>query len=301
MKIHTQEGASRKGRFGSDVPMDDEALLERLYLRRSGVLTNAALVLFASQTRRWSPNLFVRIISYAGDKTGPLANDVILDGPAVRTLHDAVSIIQQRTGFSARFKKDQLEREDKPAYAVYALRESLVNAITHRSCDEVGGCIRVEIYPDRLIVSNPGKLPENWTPRNLRIEHKSIPFNPDIARVFFLRKLMDQLGIGTQRVIWECKQLGAKPPSWRVEGGIVSVTLFRAPEPAAEDVLTGRQAEFVKSLKPEEEFKTADYVTATGVSQRQARRDLSELEDRGIIERCGKGRATLYRHSQGGA
>ncbi|MCK5034513.1 MAG: hypothetical protein KAS73_01360 [Candidatus Sabulitectum sp.] len=226
-------GQELRATLSTPWPMDDEALLERLYLRRSGVLTNAAFVLFASQTRRRSPNVFVRIISYAGDKTGPLANDVILDGPAVRTLYEAVSIIQQRTDFSARFKKDQLEREDKPAYAVYALRESLVNAITHRSYDEVGGCIRVEIYPDRLIVTNPGRLPENWTPRNLKIEHKSIPFNPDIAGVFFLRKLMDQLGVGTQRVIWECKQLGAKAPSWRVEGGIESVTLFRAPEPAA--------------------------------------------------------------------
>ncbi|MCK5134095.1 MAG: DeoR family transcriptional regulator [Candidatus Sabulitectum sp.] len=57
----------------------------------------------------------------------------------------------------------------------------------------------------------------------------------------------------------------------------------------------------MKSLKREEEFKTADYATVTGVSQRQARRDLAELEDRGIVERHGKGRATLYRRSQGGA
>ncbi|MCD6589474.1 MAG: putative DNA binding domain-containing protein [Candidatus Fermentibacteraceae bacterium] len=297
----TRKEIAAAGRFGSDIPLDNEMLLEHLYLRRSGLLTNAALVLFASQTRRWSPNVYLRIVSYTSEKAGSLANDVVLDGPAIRTLYEAVSIIQQRTGFSSRFKKDQLEREDKPAYAIYALRESLVNAITHRSYDSIGGCIRVEIYPDHLIISNPGKLPEGWTPKNLREEHKSIPFNPDIARVFFLRKLMDQLGVGTQRMISECKQLGAMTPSWQVEGGIVSVTLFRAPEPAAEEVLTGRQAEFVKSLKRGEEFKTADYATAAGVSQRQARRDLAELEDRGIIERLGKGRATLYLRSQGGA
>ncbi|MBT3295597.1 MAG: hypothetical protein HN919_22965 [Verrucomicrobia bacterium] len=296
----TRTDIAEAGRFGGNIPAEDGALFEQLYLRRGGVLTNAALVLFAAETRRWSPSIYMRVISYAGNKSGPIANDVILDGPAVSTLREAVSIIQQRTGFSGRFKKDQLERVDRPAYAVYALRESLVNAITHRSYETVGGCIRVEIYPDRLVVTNPGSLPGDLTPGSLRTEHRSIPVNPDIARVFYLRRLMDQLGIGTQRMIWECKELGAKTPRWRAEGGIVSVTLFRAPEPAAEEALTGRQAEFVESLKPGAEFKTADYLTATGVSERQARRDLADMEDRGIIERHGKGRATLYRRVQGG-
>lgn len=93
----------------------------------------------------------------------------------------------------------------------------------------------------------------------------------------------------------------AATQSWQVEGGIVSVTLFRAPEPTTDELLTGRQAEFMKSITPEEEFKAADYVMTTGVSERQARRDLAELQDRGIIERLGKGPATLYRRSQGGA
>ncbi|MBD3277805.1 MAG: hypothetical protein GF388_05865, partial [Candidatus Aegiribacteria sp.] len=85
---------SETGRFGSNVPMNYETLLEKLYLSRNGLLTNAALILFASQPLRWSPNVFIRITSYADDKAGPIANDVILDGPAVRTLHEVVSIIQ---------------------------------------------------------------------------------------------------------------------------------------------------------------------------------------------------------------
>ncbi len=290
-----REEIAAVGRFGADVPADNEILLERLALRRNGVLTNAAVVLFASRPRVWSPNIFIRIVSYASGKAGPIANDIILDGPAVHILHEAIGIIQQRTGFSSRFKKNQLEREDRPAYPLYALRESLVNAIAHRSYDAVGGSIRIEIYPDRLVVTNPGSLPKDWTIRKLTVEHQSIPFNPDITRVFYLRKLMEQLGIGTQKVIKECKQVGAKTPIWRVEGGMVSLTLFRAPEPEVEDALSGREAKFIQSLGQRTEFTVTDYVTAVKVSPRQGRRDLANLEERGIIERYGKGRATRYR------
>jgi ATP-dependent DNA helicase RecG len=289
------------GRFGAKLPSSHSEMLERLYLCRNGRLTNAAAVLFAARPRMWSPEIFIRIVSYSKDKSGPLANDVIVEGPAVRTIYDAISIIQQRTGFSGRFHKDRLEREDRPAYAVFALRESMVNAVAHRAYNTLGGSIRVEIYPDRLVISNPGSLPEGWTTGNLRKEHKSIPFNPDISSVLYYQKLMDQLGVGTQRMIEECKRVGAKLPVWSAQAGMVSVTLFKAPEPVAKEELSGRLGEFVQTLDGSKEVKTADYMSAAGVSERQARRDLAELEERGVIERVGKGRATAYRKRPKGA
>ncbi len=291
---------AQAGRFGIDAPASDEELLQRLYLWRNGQVTNAGVVLFASQPRMWVPNVFVRVVSYAEGKAGPIANDVIVDGPAVRSLREVVTIIQQRTGFSGRFVKGKLKREDRPAYSVFALREGLVNAITHRSYEVIGGSVCVEIFPDRLVIRNPGRLPDGWTAQDLRRVHGSHPFNPDIAQVFLLRGLMEQLGMGTQKLMAACKELGAKLPVWRVEQGTVALTIFQAPEPEAADVLTGRQAEFVGSLMAGAEFRAADYLSATGMSERQGRRDLAELEKRGIIERHGKGRATVYRRTDGG-
>ncbi|MDA3926465.1 MAG: putative DNA binding domain-containing protein [Kiritimatiellae bacterium] len=286
---------TKAGRFGGYLPESDSEMLQQLYVQRHGSLTNAAVVLFAEQPRVWSPHIFVRIVSYASDKTGPIANDVIIQGPAVKTVKEFVTIIQQRTGISSRFNKKQLERDDRPAYALYALRESMVNAIAHRSYDAVGGSIRVEVYPDHLTISNPGQLPDEWTIQNLKTEHKSVPFNPDIAHVLYMQKFMDQLGAGTQRVIAECKKLGAKPPVWRVEGGLVSLTLFAAPEPSAGILLSLRQSDFIDGFKTGSEFKTSDYTQFTEVSERQARRDLADMENQGIIERYGKGPATVYR------
>lgn len=282
------------GRFGVDVPASDEELLRRLYLVRSGQLTNAAVVLFARQPRAWAPNLAVRVVSYARDKTASIENDTMVEAPAVRVLREVIGILQQRTGFSGKFEKGRLERKDRPAYPLYALREGLVNAIVHRDYAALGN-VRVEIFPDRLTIANPGKLPEDWTAEDLRRIHGSHPFNPDIARLFHLRGLMEQLGIGAQRLIAECKELGAKPPVWRVEQGTVALTLFRAPEAVQPAVLTTRQSEFLKRIKPGSEFKVGDYALAAKVSERQARRDLADLEALSLLERRGKGPATKYR------
>jgi ATP-dependent DNA helicase RecG len=220
-----------------------------------------------------------------------------MEGPAIRTLKDLVVMIQQRTGFSGRFEKEKLERQDRPAYALFALREGLVNAIVHRDYTSVGGYVQIEVFPDRLTIRNPGQLPEGWTIDDLEKKHESHPANPDIARVFYLRGLMEQLGMGTQKLITACKELGARAPVWSTERGTVSLTLFAAPTSKAVEQLTNRQERFLGTTKAGDEFKVMDYVDAVKVSERQARRDLTDLENLGLVKRHGKGPATSYRRT----
>lgn len=283
------------GRFGGDLSIDDSEMLRQLYVQRNGRLTNASLVLFAGSPRIWTPNVYIRIVTFASDSSGNVANDITVDAPAASAIEQAVTVIQQRTGISSRFVRTKLEREDRPAYAYYALREALVNAVAHRSYDMVGAAIRVEIFPDYLVISNPGSLPQDWTVSILKKEHKSIPFNPDISHVLYMQKFMDQLGKGTQRIVDECHKLGAKTPVWRSADRIVSIKLFVAPSPTADSALSARQSEFLNGIDANTDFKTAIYIRDAGVSDRQARRDLSEMEKLGFIKRYGKGPATVYR------
>ena len=285
------------GRFGIDVPATDEDLLRGLYVFRNGQLTNGAVVLFAQSPRAWAPNLGLRIVSVPGDGSGPMGNDTVLEGPAVKVLREAIDVIRQRTGYSARLEKGKLERKEQPAYALSALREGLVNATAHRDYAAVGGDIRVEILPESLVIRNPGRLPTGWTPGTLRKPHGSHLVNPDIARLLYLLRLMERLGRGAGEVIRACRELGAKEPLWRVEPGTVALTLFRAPEPPQGPDISGRQAAFLGHVAPGRELKAGEYALAAGVSGRQARRDLAELEEWGLLERRGKGPATLYRRT----
>ena len=282
------------GRFGADVPASDEELLQRLSLIRHGQLTNAAVVLFARQPMTWIPNVSLRLVTYVVDKSGPMANDTVLQGPAIRVLKDAIATIQHRTGFSSRFERAQVERQDRPAYALFALREGLVNAMVHRDYSIPGGNVRIEMFPAHLTIHNSGKLPQGWTIQDLRKTHGSHPRNPDIARVFYLRGLMEQLGMGTQKLIAACRELGAKSPIWKAERGTVSLTLYRAPEPEASLRLSPRQATFIESSELGATFKVGDYSAVGEVSERQARRELADLERAGLVEKQGKGPATVY-------
>jgi len=64
-------------------------------------------------------------------------------------------------------------------------------------------------------------------------------------------------------------------------------------------ILNKRQKSLIKALSPGDEIKPADYQKqfASDVSERQARRDLRELEDLALIDRTGKGAGTRYQRT----
>ena len=279
------------GRFGIDVPLMDVDLLRQLHLAKAGQLTNGSVVLFAREPRRWAPNLSLRIVFFAGPHKGQIDSDTILERPAVALVQEAVAIIQQRTGFSSSFQAAKIQRADRPAYPLFALREGLVNAIVHRDYRELGD-VQVELYPDSIVIRNPGTLPEGITIADLNKEHISKPVNPDIARVFYLRRYMEQLGMGTRQLIAHCKEVGARLPRWTESQRTVSLQIFRAPTSSQ---LSPRQATFTEQHKAGYKFNLRTYARFADVSERQARRDLQELERLGLVQRVGKGPATTYR------
>lgn len=281
-------------RFGLELPEDDELFLRSLDLEKRGQLTNAAGYLFAQSPRTWSPNWSIRITTYIKDRQGPTDDDFFIVEPAVRAVRTAVNAVLKRTGISAEFVEGQLQRVERRHYPFFAIREGIVNAMVHRDFTSVGRDVRVEVFPDKLVIQNPGELPEGWTTENLWKTPMSAPQNPDIAHVFYLRGLMEKLGRGTQELIQACKGFGAKQPEWDVEKGSVLLTIYRAPGPSAESELSPRQSLILGMMKPGETYKANDFVKDVEVGVRQVRRELSELEDAGYIEKQGKGPATVY-------
>jgi ATP-dependent DNA helicase RecG len=293
---HTREEIADAGHYGVDMPGSNEDLLRKLYLIRNGQLTNAAMVLFASQPRNWAPNLGIRVVHYAEETAAsPALYDALFEGPAIKTLKEVIGILQQRTGAYSHLEKGDITRKERSAYPLLSMREGLVNAIVHRDYHAVNGRVLVEIFTHQLVIRNPGKLPPDWTPATLKGPHDSLPANPDMALVFQFRGLMEQLGKGTRKLIAWCREAGAKEPQWTVDSNSVSLTLFQVPQPnVKESDLSKRQVQFLETLQVKQDFSINDYIRVTKVSERQARRDLVFLESRALVERRGKGPATTY-------
>lgn len=92
---------------------------------------------------------------------------------------------------------DGLFRREVPAYDKEVVRELVCNAIVHRPYT-VRGDIFINIYPNRVEVTNPGTLPLGVTPEN--ILHKTVKRNEHFAALCYALKVMEREGSGYDKM-----------------------------------------------------------------------------------------------------
>ena len=66
-------------------------------------------------------------------------------------------------------------------------------------------------------------MPVELKPSDLKKNHLSIPRNPDIAHIVFLRGFIEKLGRGTVKMIDDCKENGFPSSGWKKSKGVTTL------------------------------------------------------------------------------
>lgn len=139
-----------------------------------------------------------------------------------RLLNAAMAFIFKHLSLSG--TTDTLEREEHLTIPYKAIREGVLNSLTHRSYKEAGGSVGIAIYDDRVEIENPGTFPPDWDAEKMRSEHESKPQNPLLANVLYKRKVLESWGRGIGLMMSECRKAGLPEPEYRIWAD--SVTLI---------------------------------------------------------------------------
>jgi ATP-dependent DNA helicase RecG len=118
---------------------------------------------------------------------------------------------------------DGLFRKNIRQYPKEVIREILINAIAHKKYT-VSGDIFIEVYHDRLVITNPGSLPLGVTRQN--ILHERHRRNPHLIQILSHLKLMEGEGSGYD-LVFEKLVRDAKPlPEIESTFSKVAVTIY---------------------------------------------------------------------------
>ena len=159
--------------------------------------------------------------------------------------------------------------------------------------------MQVRVYDDRIVISNPGGLlPGLHVADLLEEQHRSILRNPGLAQAFYYAGLLEKWGTGTTRMAAACREEGPLGPVFESSDDRFSVTFEQNPFSAPrlrERGLSERQVTAIAAMYGHETITNRDYREHTGVTDRTALRDLSDLVARGVLVRLtGAGRAATY-------
>ncbi len=230
--------AARGGRMNRAVLRDGrETILENLELIERHGLKRAAALLFSDRPERIVSGAWIKIGFFVTDDDLRYQHEV--HGHLLGQVEETIELLKQKY-LKAAISYDGLQREEKLPFPEEALREALLNAVVHK--DYASGIpIQVSVYEDRMMIWNPGELPDRWTVKSLLVKHSSRPFNPLIANAFFRAGFIESWGRGIQKILRECREHGIEPPVYDSEQAGLMVT-FRADPAHVAAVAAGTSA-----------------------------------------------------------
>jgi predicted HTH transcriptional regulator len=186
-------------------------------------LTNLGAVLFAREFRKF-PGLLkkeIRVVRHVGNNRLEMARDASFDrGYAIcfeEVVRYVMAMVPSREPIVGAY------REKWTAIPEIALREALANAIIHQDFSLSGSGPLVEVFDDRVEISNPGKMLVDPI-RVLDTPPRSR--NAKLSGLMRRLKLCEESGTGWDKMVVACELLQTCAPKIELYDDFTKVVLF---------------------------------------------------------------------------
>jgi len=185
-------------------------------------LNNAGILTFCNNPTRYLYHCSVVCALYKGVEKVTVLDRKELTGSIIQNIDDAIIFLKKHLKLSYEIKATR--RVEILEIPEIALREAVINAICHRDYFEKGANVMIEIFDNRVDITNPGGLPKTLNPKDFG--KRSVARNPIIASLLQRANFIEKMGTGIHRIRKAMEN--AKLPEPKFEfGGFFSVSFNR--------------------------------------------------------------------------
>lgn len=304
--------ALKSGRMSDkDLAMSDEQLLDSLGLMENGRLKRAALLLFHRNPEKWVTGAYIKI-GYFGEGSDLRYQDE-LHGSLLLQADRIIDLIYLKY-MKASIAYDGITRIETYPFPKAAIREAVFNAIIHSNYAALVP-IQIRIHEKEFYISNDCVFPVGWTIETLMSRHRSQPYNPHIASVFFRAGYVETWGRGIERICEACSEHGIANPEYSLHLEDIMVKFEAQAQPSA-PVQTNAPKECAKNggecanapkecanstvelsefehllisiIQNEPHISVKDLAARLELPYRTTQRRVAEARERGLLSREGK-------------
>ena len=277
-----------------DLPFGDRQKRTLNIIGPDGTYTNLGMLLSDQCVHT------IKMAVFDGSKKSVFRDRKELTGSLLTQLEDAYSYIDQFNHTRAEF--DGLERIDRRDYPGEALREALLNAITHRDYSFSSSTL-ISIFDDRIEFVTIGGLVRGLTFDDIMLGVSALR-NQNLANVFYRLKLIEAYGTGILKINESYADCTAKP-QFEVTDNAFKITLpninytreHQETAPAPSPKVTGksdRQEILLRLAEKQGHIVRKDVEEALKVSQATAILILRGMVEKGLLIKEGSGKQQKY-------
>ena len=275
----------QKAKISRVIP--DEDILRNLgVLTETGKFKNAGVLFFCDNVEKFFRQAIITCVLYKGtDKYKIIDRKDFIE--------DALSNYHNTMGFL--FRNLRLEykietagpREEILEVPGDALREAVVNSMAHREYNEKGANIQIDIFDDRVEISNPGGLVSAIKKEDFG--KKSVSRNPLLFSLFKSADLVEKVGSGIGRMRNAMKQAGLPAPKFEFTN-FFTVTFKRpsTPQVTPQVVFTELEKKVLNEIKNNVRISRDQLSEKLGIKPDTVKEYIKKLRDKGVLRRVGK-------------
>ncbi len=282
---------------GISSSIDREILLRNLdCLIADKRLTNAGVLFFARDIDFLLHHAIVSCVLYKGSDKVHILDKKDFKANLVDNIDNAMLFIQRHT--KLRYKIEHLRREEIPDYPEVALREAIINAVCHRDYFDKRANVLIEVFTDRVVITNPGGLPSGLPPEEFGT--RSVARNPLIASLLHRIDYIEKIGTGINRIRQAVAEHGGTEldlhyndfftVTFRAKVAMVSdgeIGREIGGEIGGEIELTERQREVLDLIRSTPTLSVKVLADRLGINPSAVEKHLQALKKKGVLRRVG--------------
>jgi len=117
---------------------------------------NAGVLFFSKEPSKFFINSKVVCVAYKTNDKVDILDKKIFDNGIINNIEDSINYVKRH--IDTRFEIESAKRKEIPQFPEKAYREAITNAIMHRDFFDKSGDVLIEVFKNKLIISNPGGL-----------------------------------------------------------------------------------------------------------------------------------------------
>lgn len=250
---------------------------------------NGAVLFFGKEPEKYFEKAIVRCVAFKGFDKRFIIDDKFFGGPLLSQFRKALQWIYGK--LNVRYDiEGQGSGPRKEIWEIpeIVLKEAIINSLSHRDYYDKGATTTIELFDDRIEITNPGGL-VSAIPSS-EFGKRSHSRNPLIFGLFARMHLVEQIGSGIIRMKDITKESNLPEPQFNTEG-MFSIVFYRPTEiveKTVEKTVEETVEEIIVTLihdKPQ--ITINELMIATNLSKRRVEYQLSKLKNTHIIKRIG--------------
>jgi len=284
-----------ESRIGTSVSVDQLFRNLKLY-NGDNVFKNGAVLFFGKQPEVIMDKAIIRCIAFEGIDKRFILDDQPFGGNLYAQFQQALHWL--RSKLSVRY--DIESQGAGPRKEIWEIpetvfKETIINALAHRDYYDKGGVIYIEVYQDRVEITNPGGLVSAIP--DAEFGKRSHSRNPLIFGLFARMHLVEQVGSGIGRIKDLMREAGLPIPIF-ITKGIFAVILSRPDIGRMKSGVKSRVKSRVKIIEMMQEkpaITIPELAEKIDVSKKAIEKQIAILKKEGLIERIGPDKGGEWR------